>query len=93
MMELAPAQALYARPLHPYTRELLSAVPIPDPELQPARLTRVLPGEPPSPLTPPSGCIYRTRCPHALSRCEQQVPAWELADPARGVACHRWREL
>jgi peptide/nickel transport system ATP-binding protein len=93
MMELAPAQALYARPLHPYTRELLSAVPIPDPELQPARLTRVLPGEPPSPLTPPSGCIYRTRCPHALPRCEQQVPAWELADAARGVACHRWREL
>jgi peptide/nickel transport system ATP-binding protein len=93
MMELAPVSALYARPLHPYTRELLAAVPIPDPALQPARLTRVLTGEPPSPLTPPSGCTYRTRCPHALPRCAAQVPAWELADATRGVACHRWREL
>jgi oligopeptide/dipeptide ABC transporter ATP-binding protein len=93
MMELAPASALYARPLHPYTRELLAAVPIPDPALQPARLTRVLAGEPPSPLTPPSGCVYRTRCPHALPRCAAQAPAWELAQDAHGVACHRWREL
>ena len=93
MMELAPASALYARPLHPYTRELLAAVPVPDPALQPARLTRVLTGEPPSPLSPPSGCTYRTRCPHALARCAAQVPAWELADATRGVACHRWREL
>src|SRR5579863_4631605 len=93
MMELAPAGALYARPLHPYTRELLAAVPLADPDLQPARLARALPGEPPSPLNPPSGCIYRTRCPHALAVCREQVPAWEHAGEARRVACHLWREL
>jgi oligopeptide/dipeptide ABC transporter ATP-binding protein len=93
MMELAPAQLLYARPLHPYTRELISAVPIPDPDLQPARLARALPGEPPSPLNPPSGCVYRTRCPHAAAVCQERVPAWEEVNGDRHVACHRWREL
>jgi len=93
MMELAPAHLLYAQPLHPYTRELISAVPIPDPDLQPARLARVLPGEPPSPLNPPSGCVYRTRCPHAVAVCQQRVPAWEEVTGDRQVACHRWREL
>jgi len=93
MMELAPAQLLYARPLHPYTRELISAVPIPDPDLQPARLARALPGEPPSPLNPPSGCVYRTRCPHAVAVCQERVPAWEEVNGDRHVACHRWREL
>ena len=93
MMELAPAHLLYAQPLHPYTRELISAVPIPDPDLQPARLARVLSGEPPSPLNPPSGCVYRTRCPHAVAVCQERVPAWEEADGDRQVACHRWREL
>jgi oligopeptide transport system ATP-binding protein len=94
MMELAPAAAIYARPLHPYARELLESAPIPDPDLQPARLARALPGEPPSPLSPPSGCVYRTRCPHAIQICGEQVPAWETTDDAsRRVACHRWREL
>ena len=93
MMELAPAQLLYAQPLHPYTRELLSAVPLADPDLQPARLARVLPGEPPSPLDPPSGCVYRTRCPHAVAVCQERVPGWEEATGDRHVACHRWREL
>ncbi|MFI4878958.1 MAG: dipeptide ABC transporter ATP-binding protein [Steroidobacterales bacterium] len=93
MMELGPASQLYAQPLHPYTRELLGAVPIPDPELQPARLSRVLAGEPPSPLNPPSGCAYRTRCPHAIPVCREKVPAWEAVDGVRRVACHRWREL
>jgi oligopeptide transport system ATP-binding protein len=93
MMELAPAEALYSRPLHPYTRELLAAVPIPDPEIQPARLARARPGEPPSPLAPPSGCVYRTRCPHAAAVCQERVPAWEELPDGRYVACHRWREL
>jgi peptide/nickel transport system ATP-binding protein len=93
MMELAPTPALYARPLHPYTRELLSAVPIPDPDLQPARLARARAGEPPSPLDLPSGCIYRSRCPHAVAVCQERVPAWEEVDGAQRVACHRWREL
>src|SRR5207244_3391872 len=93
MMELAPSQDLYTRPLHPYTRELLTAVPVPDPDIQPARLARVGRGEPPSPLTPPSGCVYRTRCPHAAAVCRERIPAWEKLPDGRYVACHRWREL
>jgi oligopeptide transport system ATP-binding protein len=94
MMELAPAGRLYAQPRHPYTRELLEAIPIPDPDIQPARLSRVSGGEPPSPLNPPSGCIYRTRCPHAVAVCSTGVPAWdEEAETAHGVACYRWREV
>jgi oligopeptide/dipeptide ABC transporter ATP-binding protein len=93
MMELAPSGELYERPLHPYTRELLSAVPIADPEVQPARFARSVPGEPPSPLFPPSGCVFRTRCPHAIDLCREQVPPWEGASEERQVACHRWREL
>jgi oligopeptide/dipeptide ABC transporter ATP-binding protein len=94
MMELAPAAAVYSRPLHPYTRELLESAPIPDPDVQPARLSRALLGEPPSPLSPPSGCVYRTRCPHAVDTCRERVPEWERAGGAsRWVACHRWRDL
>ena len=93
MMELAPAAAIYSRPLHPYTRDLLESVPIPDPDVQPTRLARAPPGEPPSPLAPPSGCVYRSRCPHAIDVCGAAVPAWEVAGaPSRRVACHRWRE-
>ena len=68
MMELAPAASIYSRPLHPYTGELLESAPIADPDIQPARLSRVRLGDPPSPLSPPSGCVYRTRCPHARRR-------------------------
>jgi peptide/nickel transport system ATP-binding protein len=93
MMELASSERLYTRALHPYTRDLLEAVPIPDPDVQPARLTRVLGGEPPSPLNPPSGCVYRTRCPHAKDVCREQIPLWEEAEAGHRVACHRWREL
>jgi oligopeptide/dipeptide ABC transporter ATP-binding protein len=97
MMELAPAELIYSRPLHPYTRELLNSAPIPDPDIQPARLARALLGEPPSPLSPPTGCVYRTRCPRAIAVCAERVPAWERVDDAanestRWVACHRWRE-
>jgi len=93
MMELAPAERLYTRPLHPYTRDLLDAVPVPDPDVQPARLTRVLAGEPPSPLAPPSGCVYRTRCPHASEVCRNSVPLPQETSATRSVACHRWAEL
>ena len=93
MMEQGCAASVYSEPLHPYTRELLACVPIPDPEVQPGRLARALPGEPPSPLAPPSGCVYRTRCPHAIDVCREREPQWE---PTRGrsgaVACHRWRD-
>jgi oligopeptide/dipeptide ABC transporter ATP-binding protein len=93
MMELAPAALLYEHPRHPYTRELLAAIPSADPEVQPARLTRVLSGEPASPLAPPSGCVYRTRCPHVAPVCHERIPAWEDASGGQYVACHRWREL
>jgi peptide/nickel transport system ATP-binding protein len=93
MVELAPSGELYERPLHPYTRELLSAVPVADPEVQPPRFARSVAGEPPSPLAPPSGCVFRTRCPHAIELCRQQRPLLEQATAQRRVACHRWREL
>jgi peptide/nickel transport system ATP-binding protein len=93
MMEQGPTDALYAAPAHPYTRGLLEAVPLPDPDLQPARLVRTLGGELPSPIAPPSGCVFRTRCPHARQICGETMPPWEAAGPARHVACHLWREL
>jgi oligopeptide/dipeptide ABC transporter ATP-binding protein len=93
MMELAPAASIYSRPLHPYTGELLESAPIANPDIQPARLTRVRLGDPASPLSPPSGCVYRTRCPHAVAVCAARMPAWEEAEPGRWVACHRWRDL
>jgi len=93
MMELARAPALYGGARHPYSRELLAAVPVADPDIQPLRLMRVLSGEPPSPLAPPSGCVYRTRCPHALPVCAAEVPVWEELGAGHRIACHRWREL
>jgi oligopeptide/dipeptide ABC transporter ATP-binding protein len=93
MMELAPTAALFSDPRHPYTRELLAALPSLDPRLQPQRLGQARPGEPASPLAPPSGCVYRTRCAWAQPRCAQALPAWESAGSAHEVACHRWREL
>ncbi|MCP5327887.1 MAG: ATP-binding cassette domain-containing protein [Sinobacteraceae bacterium] len=92
-MELAPTDELYERPLHPYTRGLLAAVPIPDPDVQPARLGTSLGGELPSPLSPPSGCVFRTRCPDATAQCEREVPVFKAAEPDHHVACLRWHEL
>jgi oligopeptide transport system ATP-binding protein len=91
-MELASTAQLFTSPRHPYSRELLDAIPVADPDLQPARLTRVRAGEPPSSLAPPSGCVYRTRCAHAIALCAARVPQWEETE-GQGIACHRWREL
>jgi peptide/nickel transport system ATP-binding protein len=93
MMELASSVELYSRARHPYTQNLLEAVPVPDPEIQPSRLTRVLGGEAPSPLDPPSGCVYRTRCPHVADVCHTGVPPLDDAGDGHEVACYRWREL
>jgi oligopeptide/dipeptide ABC transporter ATP-binding protein len=97
MMEQGTTEALYREPAHPYTQGLLEAVPTADPDLQPARLERLavagLGGELPSPLTPPPGCVFNTRCPHVQPICGAQVPLWESAGPARQVACHRWRDI
>src|SRR5215472_5304616 len=93
MMELAPATALFAAPRHPYSRELLAAIPVADPDIQPARLAQVRAGEPPSPLSPPSGCVYRTRCAQAAAVCAARIPQWEEPGAEQGIACHRWREI
>jgi peptide/nickel transport system ATP-binding protein len=93
MMELAPTAALFAHANHPYTQELLAAIPRVEPAIQPGLAARLYGAEPPSPLNPPSGCVYRTRCALAVARCASEVPAWEALDAERRVACHRWREL
>ena len=95
MMELADSGGLFSRPLHPYTRELLEAIPVVDPDVQPRRLALVRLGEPQEPqvASAPSGCVFRARCPHAIADCAARVPAWEGAPGGRRVACHRFREL
>jgi oligopeptide/dipeptide ABC transporter ATP-binding protein len=86
LMELAPRAALYSRPAHPYTQALLAAVPVADPSWRRARMT--LTGEPPSPVTPPSGCVFRTRCPQATGICAEQVPALKPVGAGHVSACH-----
>ncbi len=88
MMELADRDELYENPLHPYTKALLSAVPIPDPRKDRARKRTILTGDVPSPLNPPSGCRFHTRCPIAMDVCKKEVPEWKEAAPAHFVACH-----
>ena len=86
--EVADRRALYEEPLHPYTRALLSAVPIPDPKLEAHRERTVLRGEVPSALTPPSGCVFHPRCPIAVPRCSAEIPALREIRPAHWAACH-----
>jgi oligopeptide/dipeptide ABC transporter ATP-binding protein len=86
MVELRPTAELFAKPRHPYTRALMSAVPLPDPSARSNR--QILEGDVPSPLNPPSGCRFHTRCPYVRERCRVEEPPLET-----GVACHFWREI
>jgi peptide/nickel transport system ATP-binding protein len=87
VMEIAPARELYRAPLHPYTQALLAASPRPDPEARRAR--RLLQGDIPSPVDPPSGCVFRTRCPYAIEACAASVPPLREVAPDRFKACLR----
>ena len=86
MCEIGPSDLLYEKPLHPYTEALLSAALVPDPNVELNHT--VLQGEPPSPLNPPSGCRFRTRCPKAQDRCAAEVPELRELAPGHQVACH-----
>jgi oligopeptide transport system ATP-binding protein len=87
IVEITDRKSLYDSPLHPYTKALLSAVPIPDPALEAQRERVVLGGEVPSPLNPPSGCVFHPRCPIAVDRCRVEVPDLREIRPAHRAAC------
>jgi oligopeptide transport system ATP-binding protein len=93
IVELGPAVDVIERPLHPYTRALVSAIPRPDPDVERARQRIVLPGDPPSPINPPAGCAFHPRCPFAEEKCRAAVPPLIPADHARTVACVRLGEI
>jgi oligopeptide transport system ATP-binding protein len=87
IMELASADQIYLQPRHPYTQSLIEAIPPADPRRARARPAKALSGEPPSPISPPSGCVFRTRCPYAIDRCAQEVPALRPVGNSL-TACH-----
>jgi len=93
MVELADAEEVYHHPLHPYSQSLLSAVPVPDPKIARANKRIMLSGDIPSPLNAPSGCPFRTRCPHAKEVCAGEMPPFNEVKPGHFVACHRVLEV
>ncbi|HEY2329363.1 MAG TPA: oligopeptide/dipeptide ABC transporter ATP-binding protein [Verrucomicrobiae bacterium] len=93
IVELGPAAKVFERPLHPYSKALVSAVPIPDPVREKKRERIILAGDPPSPINPPSGCPFHPRCPYAIADCARIVPKLENFDPKRQVSCIRMREI
>ena len=89
LVEVADRDELYANPAHPYTKALLDAAPVPDPVIERERAPRALKGEIPSPLTPPPGCVFHTRCPIAVEECRREVPGARQIGPRHIVACHK----
>jgi oligopeptide transport system ATP-binding protein len=92
VMEIADRDSLYRTPRHPYTQALIFAVPIPDPDKERAKPRVIVTCDLPSPLNPPSGCVFRTRCPKATAVCAEVVPRLEQAGTGHEVACHHWRD-
>ncbi|WP_025680359.1 ABC transporter ATP-binding protein [Paenibacillus massiliensis] len=90
LVETAPKDVLYERPLHPYTQALLSSVPVPDPKLKKERI--ILKGDLPSPVNPPTGCRFHTRCPACMEICRKVEPVFKDAEPGHQVACHLYDE-
>ena len=88
MVEKAPKSELFKNPMHPYTKTLLSAVPVPDPEVSRSRQRIVLEGDIPSPMNPPTGCRFHTRCPYATEKCREAVPEFKEYAPDHWAACH-----
>jgi peptide/nickel transport system ATP-binding protein len=86
LCEVGPSEQLFASPAHPYTALLIDAIPVPDPDVRPTQTVPV--GEPPSPIAPPSGCRFRTRCPRADQRCRDEVPELRAVAPGQFAACH-----
>ena len=93
MVELAPANEIYDHPLHPYSKSLLSAVPVPDPKIARQNQRVVLTGDIPSPLNAPSGCPFRTRCRYACDKCAESMPEFKEVSKGHFVACHRLAEI
>ncbi len=89
IMELTDRDEIYLNPLHPYTQALMSAVPVPDPEIEAKRQRIILEGDIPSPANPPKGCNFNTRCPVAMDVCFEEEPEFKEAKPGHWVACHR----
>ena len=88
MVEVSDWKTLYSEPHHPYTQSLLSAVPVPDPDIQKTRKRIILAGDPPSPLDPPTGCRFHTRCPIAQGICSEKLPEFKEVAPGHCCACH-----
>ena len=93
VMEINESEDLYKHPLHPYPRALLSAIPVPDPQTSRAKRREILEGDVPSPINPPKGCVFCTRCRFACDKCRQETPQIEEVEPGHLVACHRYKEI